>query len=142
MNIAPDSIGSTRRTFLQNVFHFSLLFSATGISLLTAACSGGDNNNNPNNAPNGAPDVDGNCSQTNVIIQETHTPNHILTVSGDDVNAGAAKTYTLENNGSGHTHTITLTSEDFTMLKNNVGLSKTSTTDSGHSHQVTINCVT
>lgn len=139
MNIAPDSIGSTRRTFLQNVFHFSLLFSATGISLLTAACSGGDNNNY---APNDAPDVDGNCSQngTNVDIEITHTPNHTLTVSRDDVNAGVAKTYTLENNGSGHTHTITLTGEDFTTLKNNVGLSKTSTTDDSHNHLVTISC--
>lgn len=137
MNNAPDSIGATRRTFLQNIFQFSLLFSATGLSLLTAACSDGDNNNS-----NGIFDTDGSCTQngTNVDIQVTHTPNHTLTVSRDDVNAGAAKTYTLENNGSGHTHTITLTGEDFTMLRNNVGLRKTSTTDSGHNHQITISC--
>ena len=134
MNIAP---ASTRRTFLQNVFHFSLLFSATGMNLLTAACSDGDNNDS-----NGILDVDGNCvnNGTNVDIQVTHTPNHVLTVSRDDVNAGSAKTYTLENNGSGHTHTITLTGEDFTMLRNNVGLRKTSTTDAGHNHLVTISC--
>lgn len=129
---------SNRRTFLQDVFHFSLLFSATGISLLTAACSDGDNNNS-----NGILDVDGNCvdSGTNVDIQVTHTPNHApFLVSRDDVNAGSAKTYTLENSGSGHTHTITLTGEDFTMLRNNVGLRKTSTTDDGHNHLVTISC--
>lgn len=128
---------SNRRTFLQNIFHFSLLFSATGASLLTAACSEGDNSNS-----NGIYDVDGNCTQngTNVDIQITHSPNHTLTISRDDVNAGVQKTYTLENNGSGHTHTVTLTGDDFSMLRNNVGLRKASSIDSGHSHQVTISC--
>jgi len=128
---------SNRRTFLQNIFHFSLLFSAAGISLLTAACSDADNNES-----NGILDVDGDCTDngTNVDIQVTHTPNHTLMVSRDDVNAGSVKTYTLENNGSGHTHTLTLTGEDFTMLRNNVGFRKTSTTDDGHNHLVTISC--
>ena len=138
MNNAPQGLaGPNRRTFLQHVFHFSLLFSATGISLLTAACSDGDNNES-----NAIFDTDGNCvdNGTAVDIQVTHTPNHTMTVSRDDVNAGSAKTYILENNGSGHTHTITLTGEDFTMLRNNVGLRKTSTTDSGHNHLITISC--
>lgn len=138
MNNAPGNLASpTRRTFLQNIFHFSLLFSATGVSLLTAACSDGDNENS-----NAVLDVDGNCQDngTHVDIQITHTPNHTLLISRDDVNAGAPKTYTLENNGSGHTHTLSLTNEDFTMLKNNIGLRKNSSADAGHSHLVNVSC--
>lgn len=134
MNNAPLT---SRRGFLEQIFHFSLLFSAAGASLITMACSKSNNADS-----NGIFDQDGNCLQngTEVDVQLTHTPNHSFTVSRDDINAGVEKTYILENNGSGHTHTLTLTSDEFNQLKNNIGLRKPSTTDSGHSHQVTVSC--
>jgi hypothetical protein len=84
----------------------------------------------------------GNCALygTTTYIQVVHTPNHTLTIPESDVTAGVAKTYTLENNGSGHTHTVTLTAADFTNLRNNAGVMETSTLTAGHTHTVTVNC--
>lgn len=128
---------SNRRSFLQNLFHFSLLFSATGTSLLTMACS-----NSNNKDSNNIFDTDGKCvdNGTTIEIENKHTPNHSLVVSREDVNAGGLRNYTLENNGSGHTHTLTITDDEFTLLRNNIGFRKVSTSDSGHTHLVTISC--
>jgi hypothetical protein len=39
-----------------------------------------------------------------------------------------------------HTHTITLTAGDFMQLRMGMPVTKTSSTDSGHSHMYTIDC--
>ena len=133
MNNAPSS---NRRSFLNFIFNYSLMASAIGAGLLSG-CSDGDNADSVNGF-----DTDGSCTDngTTVDISVTHTPNHTLIISRDDVNAGATKTYTLENNGSGHTHTLTLTGDHFTALRNNVTLRLTSSDDAGHTHTVNIGC--
>jgi hypothetical protein len=84
----------------------------------------------------------GNCAVygTTTFIQVVHTPNHTLTIPASDVTAGVDKTYTLENNGSGHTHAVTLTAADFANLRNNAGIMELSTLVAGHTHNVTVNC--
>lgn len=85
----------------------------------------------------------GNCkvNGTAVYIQDLHTPNHTLVIPAADVVAGVAKTYVLEDNGSGHTHNLTVTVADFITLQNNLGIVEVSTADAGHTHNVTINCL-
>jgi hypothetical protein len=132
MQIAPKS---THRVIFRNIFSIFLLFSAT-TGLLTS-CSDADNENS-----NGLFDIDGNCSQngTENEIQNVHTPNHIFTITSDDLNTGIPKSYVLDDNGSGHTHTVNVNADHFTTLRNNVGLRLTSSTDAGHNHLIIVSC--
>lgn len=127
-----------RRSLLQNFFGFSLLISAAGLSAFSG-CSGSSSDTND---PNSALDDGGSCivNGTQIDIENVHTPNHTLLVSKDDINAGVTKTFTLENNGSGHIHTITLTAADFASLRTNTVVRLTSSTDAGHSHDVAVGC--
>lgn len=127
-----------RRSLLQNIFGFSLLISATGLSALSSCSDSGSDTNDPNSAL----DDGGSCivNGTEIDIQNVHTPNHTLLISKDDINAGVTKTYTLENNGSGHIHTITLTAADFSSLRTNTVVRLTSTNDASHTHAVAIGC--
>jgi len=127
-----------RRTFLQNVCGFSILFSLTGLSIFSG-CSGGGNSSYD---PNSALDDGGSCivNGTQIEVQVVHLPNHALLISKDDVNAGVQKTFTLENSGSGHVHSVTLSSADFATLRTNSAIQLTSTTEAGHSHVVAIGC--
>lgn len=127
-----------RRLFLQNIFGFSILISATGLSIFSG-CSGSGNSAYD---PNSALDDGGSCivNGTQIEIQSVHTPNHTLLISKDDINAGVQKTFTLENNGSGHIHVVTVSSADFATLRTNSAIQLVSTTDAGHSHVVAIGC--
>lgn len=117
----------TRRNFLWRGLAF------LGAGRLLAACS--------SSTTSGGVVTGGNCATngTSVSISVVHTPNHTLTVPTADVTAGVAKSYTLADNGSGHTHTIDVTAAMFTSLQSNTGVSVISTTV-GHNHTVTINC--
>lgn len=126
-----------RRTFLQNIFGFSILLSTTGMSIFSG-CSGGGGSD----APNTALDDGGSCivNGTQVEIQVVHSPNHTLLISKDDINAGVQKTFTLENNGSGHVHTVTLSAADFASLRTNTAIQLISTNNAGHTHTVAVGC--
>jgi hypothetical protein len=66
---------------------------------------------------------------------------HVLTIPPEDVMANLAEaTYTLEDGGTGHTHTVTLTAYDFLYLNAGTGRTVESTTDAGHSHPCEISC--
>lgn len=83
----------------------------------------------------------GNCERNGVVptIELLHDPNHTLTIPAADVAAGVERTYTLEDNGSGHTHEVTLTAADFANLQRGQGIQEMST-QTGHIHSVTVNC--
>lgn len=74
---------------------------------------------------------------TNVTIGSNH--GHVLVVSKDDVAAGVDKTYHIMGTAS-HDHTVTVTAAQFSTLSANSGVSLTSSTDSAHSHPITIRC--
>lgn len=126
-----------RREFLVTATQWALI--PVGVSLLEA-CGGGGSGYGGGGGGNTS--QGGNCTAngTSIIIQNVHTPNHTLTVPAADVIAGTAKTYTLADNGSGHTHSVTLTAGDFAMLQNNSGITEVSTLSNGHTHNVTVNC--
>jgi hypothetical protein len=83
----------------------------------------------------------GNCATNGVtpVVEMLHDPNHDLTIPASDVAAGVQKTYLLGDNGSGHVHEITLTAAHFANLQTGQGVQVLST-ESGHSHHVTVNC--
>jgi hypothetical protein len=126
-----------RRTFLSK--GFALAFLVGGLGRFLASCG---QSTTTTAAPGGPTTLGGNCqvNGTSIAIQVVHTPNHTLTIPAADVTAGVQTTYVLADNGSGHTHQVTITAADFTNLKNNQGIQETSTLTSSHTHSVTVNC--
>jgi hypothetical protein len=104
-------------------------------ALLAAGCGGDDGDPGPGDAASKSCTTNG----TNVNIESNH--GHVLMVSKEDVTAGADKTYNIQGTAT-HPHTVMVTAANFTSLKNNPGMSimVTSSTDSAHSHGVTIMC--
>lgn len=115
-----------------------------GIPVISlTACSSSDDGGNPN--PNPDPDPDptpnANCVEngTNTSVSSNH--GHNLTVSKEDVNAAEEKTYTLSQASTDqHIHEVTITQDQFNSLKNNTQITATSTSDAGHTHNVTVSC--
>lgn len=125
-----------RKTFIQKTAG-AVLITIPAYSLL--GCSSSDNgpDNNPNPNPN--PNPTGNClaNGTRTTIGTNH--GHTLVVSKEDVNAGVQKVYSIMGS-SGHDHAVTLTAANFTSLKNNNGITVTSTAGDGHTHSVSVSC--
>ena len=123
-----------RKSFIRNST-LGLLIAIPGYSLLS--CSGSDDSGpTPNPDP-----TSGNCLQngTNASISANH--GHHLTVSKEDVAAGTQKSYQLSAaNTDGHMHTVVLSSTDFGSLSTNHTITTTSTSASGHTHNVTVSC--
>lgn len=83
----------------------------------------------------------GNCIEngTVVSIESLHSPNHTVIIPKEDVVIGVAKVYTLLDNVSGHSHTITLSAGHFANLRVSQGIQvESSPTD--HTHLVTVSC--
>ena len=126
-----------RKTFIRKT-SVGLLIAVPAYSLL--GCGSDDNG-----GPGTDPTPTANCLQNGTIdnIATNHTPPHLLTVSADDVEDGNEKTYQLSAGGSdNHTHSLTITAAQFTTLKSNSSISAVSTSDSGHTHNVTVSCAT
>ena len=79
------------------------------------------------------------------VLCSTNTDNgdhcHPLLVPQSDATAGFAEaTYTLEDGGTGHTHTVTVTAYDFYYLQAGIPHSLVSTEQAGHYHVCQISC--
>lgn len=114
-----------------------------GIPLLslTACSSSDDGGGNPNPNPDPDPDPSADCVEngTNTSISANH--GHSLTVSKEDVDAAEQKTYTLSQASTDqHIHEVTITQAQFNSLKSNNQITATSTSDGGHTHNVTVSC--
>ncbi len=64
---------------------------------------------------------------------------HTLTVPRADVDAGTARDYDIRGS-AGHTHTVSLSAADFTLLQTTGSVIVTSSSGAGHDHMVTVNC--
>ena len=128
-----------RKTFIQKTT-MGLILSIPTVTLI--GCSGSDDNGNSSPDPDPEP-VAKNCvaNGTNTSVSSAQSHTHSLTVSKEDVSAGSTKTYNLSQSAE-HIHQVTLNDTDFQALKDNPGstISKVSTTDNGHSHNITIGC--
>jgi hypothetical protein len=93
--------------------------------VLTAACGGDDDD--------GA-DGGGACKAE---IATNH--GHSMSVSAADEMAAVDKTYSIQGS-SAHNHTVDLTADDFADLAAGKLVVVQSSTDAGHSHDVTVTC--
>ncbi|HKY39269.1 MAG TPA: hypothetical protein VJN18_25200 [Polyangiaceae bacterium] len=109
---------TTRQTFVWG----ALSVCTTG--LLSAACGGDDDD-----------DSSGTGCGTSIAMNHGHQ----MSVSAADQMAAADKTYNIAGSAN-HSHTVELTAEDFADLAGGTIVSVTSSTDAGHSHDVTITC--
>lgn len=125
-----------RKSFIKKT-SVSLLIGIPAVSLL--GCSGSDDSSpNPNPDPNPA---SGDCLQNGTLTSISANHGHSLTVSKEDVDAAVEKTYTLSQASTdGHVHMVTLTANQFSTLKSNHRITANSTSNSGHSHSVTVSC--
>lgn len=100
-----------------------------GASVLLACGSDDDDDGggDPNCVTNG----------TRATIGANH--GHTITVAMADVSAAADKTYSIQGS-SDHPHTVTITAAQFAMLAANSSLQVSSSSDSGHTHAITIMC--
>ena len=64
---------------------------------------------------------------------------HKLDVTKDDVSNSVEKTYSIQD-GASHDHSVTITAADFNSLKSNNSIQVVSTSDSGHTHNITVSC--
>ena len=74
---------------------------------------------------------------TSTSISTNH--GHTISVSKEDVSAGVPKTYNITG-GATHTHQVIISAAHFGTLANNNQISVSSTSDSGHTHNVTVQC--
>lgn len=129
-----------RKTFIRKTSAGILM--AIPAYVVLGCSSSDDGGDGPGPNPNPDPDpVSANCLQngTNTVISANH--GHTLTVSKEDVSAGAEKTYTLSQASTDqHIHTLTLTPDQFNSLKSNNSITATSTSNGGHTHSVTVSC--
>lgn len=102
-------------------------------------CSSSDDGGGQSQDPDPDPDAEANCTAngTNAAIGTNH--GHTLTVSKEDVTAGAQKTYSIQGS-SEHDHQVTLSEANFNDLKDNKAITVTSTSGGGHTHSVNVSC--
>jgi hypothetical protein len=77
------------------------------------------------------------CTSMSAVISSNH--GHALVVSAADVAAGLEKTYNIKGTST-HPHSVKITAAMFATLKSTKMLKVTSSTDSSHSHSVTVTC--
>lgn len=130
-----------RKTFIRKT-SAGIIIGIPAIGLLS--CSGSDDGGTPDPGSNPGNGTSGNCLQngTNESISANH--GHTLSVSKEDVQAAVAKTYTLSQGSGGgfaqHIHQVTISQSQFETLQANTQITATSTSDEGHTHNVTVSC--
>lgn len=125
-----------RKTFIQKT-SAGMLIGIPALSMLS--CSGSDDDSGPGNDP-GDPNAK-NCTENGTISSISANHGHNLTVSKADVEAGEEKTYTLSQASTDqHIHQVTISSTQFQSLKSNNQITASSTSDAGHTHNVTVSC--
>jgi hypothetical protein len=83
-----------------------------------------------------APPMSPTVNDVSGTVSANHAQPHVVTITGAQITAGAALALTLTGTPT-HTHTVELTPGDLGMLRNRQPVTKASTTDNGHSHDVT-----
>lgn len=122
-----------RKTFIKK---------AMGTMLVTIplySISGCSSSEDGTPVPDPKPNPQANCIDNGTASTIGANHGHTLTVSKSDVGAAAEKTYSIQGSST-HDHVVTITAANFTSLMNNSAISVTSTSGSGHTHNVTVSC--
>lgn len=123
-----------RKTFIKKTAG-AMLIAIPAYSLI--GCSSSDNGSETPTPEE--EESQANCGDNGTISSIGSNHGHTLTVSKEDITAGAEKTYSIKGT-SGHGHMVTLSTANFDSLKNNNSILVTSTNDSDHTHSVTVSC--
>lgn len=75
-----------------------------------------------------------------VVASTSGSHIHTVSITRDDIVAGAQKTYTVTDNGNAHTHTVVVTAAQFADLASNTSVLLTTSLESAHDHQIVISC--
>jgi len=118
----------TRKRFLIS------LFGSTAAVLLEGCGGGGDGYSSPTPSPSPSPPAAG-CDAT--AISGNH--GHALEFPKTDLDSMADKNYNIMGTAD-HNHSVTLTVAQLATLKAGGSVTVTSSTTSGHSHDVTVGC--
>jgi hypothetical protein len=124
METQPDSATNdvvTRREFTVQ----SALAILSGVVITVSGC---DEDSPPMSPSPTLNDVPGS-------VANNHAPPHVVTVTAAQITAGAEVTLTLTGTPT-HMHTVVVAQADLATLRNRQPVTKTSTTDNGHSHEV------
>ncbi len=122
-----------RKTFIKRTTGAALL-AIPAYALL--GCSNDDTTNVPEpENPSSTDCLANGANATSISSNHGHT----LAVSKDDIEAGVAKTYSIQGT-SGHNHSVSLTAANFETLKSTKTLVIESSRDSSHRHDVTVSC--
>ena len=97
------------------------------VVLWLQACGGGDD---------GGDDDSLSCSASAI----TNNHGHTLTLAEADLDSSTDKSYSIMGTAS-HDHSVTFTVAQLGMLKNGQSVTVTSSTGSGHTHDVTASCM-
>jgi len=104
------------------------------VLLWLQACGGGGDDDGGGGGGGG----NASCGAGESAITANH--GHTLVIDEADLDSATAKTYSIMGS-AGHDHTVTFTVAQLGMLKNGQGVTVTSSTGSGHTHDVTATCV-
>lgn len=97
------------------------------------ACGGGGGTD----TGTGGSDTGGGGGSCGGIVDDNH--GHTISVPRADVTAGTPQSYEIRGS-AGHSHTVSVSAAQFTILGDVGMVILTSANTNGHTHQVTINC--
>jgi hypothetical protein len=118
----------TRKEFLESLV--TAAAGAAGAALLVAC---GSSDSSPDAAP-------GNCAMNGTNVQIAGNHGHVMMVSKADITAGVVHVYDITGTAT-HSHMVTISAANFANLAGNMSVMTVSTTDSNHSHNITVICV-
>lgn len=113
---------------------FCATLAGATVTLWLQGCGGGGGGGSSTPPPAGGGGGGAICGAGTSNITGNH--GHTLTIPRADLDSAANKTYTLSA-GNGHTHTVTFTPAQLTLMKNGGSATVTSSNDAGHDHDVT-----
>ena len=108
---------------------FTLESALALLSTVVITVSGCDDDSTPT-----TPSTNNPPSNITVGISDNH--GHSATITGAQISAGTALTLNITGTAT-HPHTVNVAQADLMALQNRQPVTKTSTTDNGHSHMVT-----
>ena len=109
-------------------------FLGTSVAVIAVAACGGDDVKT--DAAIAGRNCQANGTRTTISVNHGHT----ITVSASDVAGGADKTYDITGSGD-HSHSVTITAANFATLQSNAnGTIMVTSTNTGHTHSVTVQC--
>ena len=113
----------------------AILAMLSGVTITISGCGGGSSSPSSPSTPAPTPTPAASGDKMGAI---SANHGHTVTITAAQLSAGGDVTLQLTE-GSGHTHTVSLTGAEVVQVRDNQKVAKESTSNSGHSHTVTFN---